>query len=399
MRRLSALLATCVASCGPSVALEQPAPASESSTSAAAPATSSPSGSRGNDGSQATEPGMEMESTATSTPEATTATTDTTTTTSDTDSTSTTGPPLGCSKVDFLVVDNTRSMWDEQGRIQAAFPGFLDALANGPNALTDVHILVTDVDAWVFEMCETSCECEASGVCDSPQLKECGFPCATYNSCQAVNTWHECGVTTPLECEDVLGAGVTHPRGQDATNAPCDFASGARYIDSTEPDIGAAFQCAAGVGTGSWNLEERTLEAVIRAVEADSQAAACNEGWLRDDAILVVVIVTDEKDDTRQTGFGVELALVAAKDDNHDSIVVLGLIGDDDLADPLCIEDIYPDNVPNPGAEVETGVRLLLEQFEGQSLRGSICEPTYDEFFANAVPIVEATCDAFVPPA
>jgi len=313
----------------------------------------------------------------------------------------TTGAEFGCSKVDFLVVvDHSRSMWDEAGRLEASFPGFLDTLAEGPNALTDVHILVTDVDAWVFETCDMSCECNDAGICGSSEPVECNLPCTSTVSCTVANTWHECGVTTPLDaCESVLGAGITHPRGQGATNADCEFSSGARYIDVTEPDIGAAFECAAGVGTASWVLEERTLEAAIRAVEPDSEAAGCNEGWLRDDAILVVVFVTDERDWTGQTGIGVELALVAAKNDNHESIVVLGLLGDDDLRDGVCVHNPSPgDATPYPGAAVEKGVRQLLEQFEGQALRGSICEPTYDEFFADAIPIVEATCDAFVPP-
>ena len=286
--------------------------------------------------------------------------------------------PSACTKIDFLVViDHSMSMTDEQGRILTSFPTLLEALGTGPLALDDVHILVTDTDAWVFEDCfDDPC----------PFCPE-SFECAT----------------EPLPCEDVIGAGITHPRGFGASNMACDFTSGGRYIDATEPDVAAAFQCGADVGTASFDMDEHTMEAAIRPLQPWSDAWACNEGWLRDDAILVLLFVTDEADASEVTAVGVEQALVTAKHEDMSAVVVLGLMGDIDQPGALCVEKESAgwDRMNGPigeGVGDPGDLRELVEAFGDQGLAGSICEPSYDSFFEDAVPIIEGACEAFVAP-
>ena len=57
------------------------------------------------------------------------------------------------------------------------------------------------------------------------------------------------------------------------------------------------------------------------------QAGGCNEGFLRDDAILVVTFITDEED-TGSAGNpdSWKQTLVDAKGGNEEAIVVLGLV-------------------------------------------------------------------------
>ena len=156
----------------------------------------------------------------------------------------------GCDKVDFLfVIDNSGSMGDEQDNLIASFPQFIDTIQNTLDEAQDYHIMVLDVDAWQYQMCENMCtaappECiNAMGLCDLTAGPACLFPCTLGLVC-GLDGGFECGVTMPMECEDVLGAGVTYPRGQGSSNQDCSFATGARYIDSAEPDLAGAFACA-----------------------------------------------------------------------------------------------------------------------------------------------------------
>jgi hypothetical protein len=59
-------------------------------------------------------------------------------------------------------------------------------------------------------------------------------------------------------------------------------------------DIASAFNCTARVGTAGSGIElvaESTLTALS---PGHVGSGGCNEGFLRDDAVLVVTIITDE---------------------------------------------------------------------------------------------------------
>jgi hypothetical protein len=291
---------------------------------------------------------------------------------------STGGDGKGCRKVDFLfVIDNSGSMGDEQQALIASFPGFISAIQDQLTDAQDYHIMVVDTDHWVFAGCD--------------------FICPLFgNTCPIAGLDYTCG-TPPLECEDVLGAGVTHPRGLQSSSKDCKFSSGARYMDITEPDLTAAFACAAQVGTGSTDDPEKPMEAMVQAVAPTGPAAECNAGFLRQDAILVVTFVTDEDDNfgdgSAGTPAGWKASLVAAKKGDESALVVLGLYGDNDQPGGIC-----GPLVDQSGAEPSPRLREFVESFGDHGISGSICAPSYDAFFAEAVSLIESTCDEFVPP-
>lgn len=295
-----------------------------------------------------------------------------------TDGTTTDGDEKGCRKVDFLfIIDNSGSMGDEQQSLIASFPGFISAIQQQLDAAQDYHIMVIDTDHWVFGGCNLICPLFG-------------------NTCPVAGLDYTCG-TPPLECEDVLGAGVTHPRGLQASQQDCMFSSGARYMDVTEPDLSATFACAAQVGTGSTDDPEKPMEAMVQAVASNGPAAACNAGFLRQDAILVVTIVTDENDDfgdgSAGNPAGWKASLVAAKKGDEKALVVLGLYGDNDQPNAIC-----PPLMDSSGAEPNPRLREFIESFGDQGFSGSICSDTYDSFFAEAVGLIDSTCDDFIPP-
>lgn len=313
------------------------------------------------------------------------------------------GDQSGCDKVDFLfIIDNSGSMGDEQSNLIASFPLFIDTIQSTLDEAQDYHLMVLDVDAYQYEVCQQMCETAPPecindmGLCDPTVGPGCLFPCTLGLVCGA-DGGYQCGVTVPEECEDVLGAGVTHPRGQGSSNMDCAFATGARYMDSNEPELSAAFECAAQVGVSSYAGTERPMEAMVQAVTAGTEADACNEGFLRDDAILVVTFITDENDgvgDSAGTPAGWKQALISAKNGNEDAIVVLGLFGDNDQAGAICQE--LADG--STGAEAAPRLREFVDSFGDKGFFGSVCAPSYDAFFQEAVGLIDTTCEEFIPP-
>jgi hypothetical protein len=258
-------------------------------------------------------------------------------------------------------------MSDEQDSLISSFPGFIQTIQATLTDAQDYHVLVTDTDAaW-------------GGEC--PLL--CGFFGGT---CPDIPSY-PCDSGPPSTCDTTLGAGVNYPLGSDATNQLCNFSSGARYMDTTQPDLSAAFQCAAKVGSdGDGN--EKAMSAMVGALSEElAMPGGCNDGFVRDDAILVVTLITDEED-KGSTGVpeGWYANIIASKKGDATAVVMLGLINDRDQPAPLC------------PAETEDAVKLrtLVEMFPNH-IRGSVCEPNYNAFFEDAVALIDQACDDFVP--
>jgi hypothetical protein len=252
----------------------------------------------------------------------------------------------GCTKADFLfVVDNSRSMRDEQLSLSRSFPGFMQVIQGTLN-VGDLHIMIVDTDG--------------------KDLEE-------------VRARLDPGEADP--CETVLGAGRRdQPDGQS-----CSFATGSGFLDEGQPHLPETFACVAEVGTDGSPIE-RPAEAVLAAVSAPLNASdGCNGGFLREDAILVVTIITDEED-RHSSGDPADWkqALVAAKGGNEDAVVVLGLLGDNNLEDGLC-RGLDADGAPR-----------LQEFANGLGLVGSVCEPDYNSFFERAVGRVAKSCASLV---
>jgi hypothetical protein len=275
----------------------------------------------------------------------------------------------GCKKVDFLfVIDNSGSMGDEQIALISSFPGFMSTIQETLEDAQDYHVMVVDTDAEWGGECHILCGF-FGGTC--PEIP--AYPCAT---------------GAPTECDATLGAGVNYPMGDDATNQLCTFATGMRWMDASEPDLSASFQCAAHVGSAGDGNEKQMSSLVAALSEELSQPGACNEGFIRDDAILVVTVITDEEDNG-STGLpeGWYANVIASKGGDATAIVMLGLVNYPDVANPVC-----PPETDDP-----IKIRTFIEMFP-HHIRGSVCEPNYNAFFEEAVALIDTTCDEFEPP-
>lgn len=267
------------------------------------------------------------------------------------------GAGQGCTKVDFLfVIDNSVSMNDEQDALVASFPGFIDTIQK--SVASDYHIMVADTDDW--------------------------------GRCNTANPWTGLTPTSPTcndyikttvfeECDRVRGAGVIHPAGEFASNMRCNVSGGKRYITQAEPDPGASFACMAKVGTAG-HPSERPMEGIVTALSPELSAPeACNAGFLRSDAILVITFISDdpayEDTGTPQSWYD---AVVAAKGGKADSVVVLGL-------------------TPYEGAMAGAHWHEFIGLWGDKGLEAPVSNPDYTPFFGEAVAIVEEACEQFVP--
>jgi hypothetical protein len=153
-----------------------------------------------------------------------------------------------CEKIDVLfVIDNSGSMIEEQTNLISNFPKFMDVL---DESMLDYRIAVTTT-----------------------------------------------GRNSQLQSGGDDGA-MLQPAGCNMTK---------RWIDKGDPDPAATFSCVAAVGTVGPGIE-MPLSAMRAAFEL-RMLDGTNSGFRRDDALLAIVIVSDEDDCSYEgngsTGFGV----------------------------------------------------------------------------------------------
>jgi len=294
----------------------------------------------------------------------------------------------GCHKVDFLfVIDNSGSMQDEQQNLINSFPGFITTIRDTV-AAEDHNIMVVDTDA--SEGGGGSSTTCTNNVCTcSPAPACCDQLCAlgVTMSCNGF----ACGALPPADdCNATLGAGKIFRH--DGTR--CLTGDKPRYMTESDPELETHFGCVAQVGT-SGDGNEQPMAAMLQALGPQAQPGACNEGFLRSDAILVVTFITDEEDLVgKSPGDPASWAaeLTALKNGNQNAIVVLGVFGDSDRAGSVCPAGGLVDDL---GAEPGYRLREFVERFN-YGVAGSVCAPDYAPLLTEAVAVIDTACDEFV---
>ncbi|MFV8754482.1 hypothetical protein ACNOYE_28370 [Nannocystaceae bacterium ST9] len=276
------------------------------------------------------------------------------------------GDEQGCAAIDFLfVIDNSGSMGDNQQALIASFPGFIQKIQETVTDATSYQIMVVDTDSY-WNDCTVECAF-------FPLMCQFG----DVNACDGA----------PSVCDETLGGGVTFPVGSDASNQYCELTGGQRYITEQEPfaALPQKFTCIASVGTDG-DSDEKPLQALTAAVSPELQGpGGCNTGFLRDDAVLVLTIITDEEDGSLGTPNGLYQNIVAQKGGHPENVVVLGLINDGELPGAIC-----------PVEAVAPRIVEFMSYFPN-SMRGSICDLNYAPVFEQAVDLINTTCEEYVP--
>lgn len=168
-------------------------------------------------------------------------------------------PTQRCQKMDLVfVIDDSGSMAEEQDNLAANFPQFaqvLDTYEVEPGILLDYRVAITTTGRDV-----------------------------TYTQVVAVPGFPPMNFTLTEEGDDGAfrqSCGMTRP-----------------WLERTDPDMAATFACAADVGTSGPGLEMQLYASELAFSGINGGATA--GGFLRDDALLAIVYLTDEDDCSRR---------------------------------------------------------------------------------------------------
>lgn len=253
------------------------------------------------------------------------------------------GGAMGCTKVDVVIsVDNSSSMTEEIEALQGpVFDSF-------PQALLDVNAGLDDFQLGLIDACPK-----------------------------------------PAALQD-MGAG-----------GACAYSTGKNYMSSTSPDLAAEFSCATGLPfMAGWSGGDDTCDDGLDDDEQPAYTAAtvvsppfvddANQGFMRSDAVLMVVAITDEDEALVDAADAQAIydKLVAAKGGNVDAIAFMGVAGGSDCDGPYGSAN---------DASAAQAVAALFEA-EGRGMFWDLCQGELEAGFATFIEtVVDSTCMTFVP--
>ncbi len=203
--------------------------------------------------------------------------------------------------VDILFVyDTSGSMMDAVGPLTSeAFPAFAEALATYPH-LGSVRVAVKTnlFGEHVFDNGGRGYSCEG-GVAQTVQT-----------SYFLTHGWNAGEPHDARCCEEV-------------PDVDCGFAPGVRWIEGPSATMLDQFACVANVPCQQDVFAgEPTLEGGLKGLQYDG-----NAGFLREGAVLVVVFITDEEDQSRMTPVAIHDGLLALKGGDPRYVAVVTIAG------------------------------------------------------------------------
>lgn len=233
-----------------------------------------------------------------------------------------------CKEIDFLfVIDNSGSMADNQENLVNNFQGFIDGIKNAVG-FGNFHIGIITTDPYSYN----------------------NSKCATY------------------------GGLVSQTGGSNSSMSICGPWSKGNFMTTTEIDMINGFKCAAQVGT-SGSGDEQPIESFVNSFTPFLNAMGqCNEGFYREDAILIVVFITDEG--LSNNNVFTALQEVEFYRGTLENVVALGLVP---LATSSCA-----------GAG-GSNLRDFIISFP-YSYLGDVCSIDYSIQFNEAISVIEDAC-------
>ncbi|MBK8013849.1 MAG: hypothetical protein IPK13_21175 [Deltaproteobacteria bacterium] len=222
--------------------------------------------------------------------------------------------------VDILwVIDNSGTMLDEQAALAANFDAFIEALTlcQGTGRPNDLCDFATKTCLVSRQPCNPPdyhigvISTDTRATLDGGRLRTVGVCTETLGQPPYGNTVHYCR-GDDQDCRATAGASNPEPR-----NSHCDMAQALTFVTPTTPNAQQAFDRIVRVGTSGSGYEQG-IRAAAMALGRDTRAPqnhnaqsilcrdvkdgeTCatpteNAGFLRDEASLFIVFVTDEED-------------------------------------------------------------------------------------------------------
>ena len=254
-------------------------------------------------------------------------------------------PVAGCNKMDVLfVIDNSSSMTEEQANLSENFPRFIEVLEEFRDGAVDYRVAVTTTGLDLGDL-------------------PFGPPIEIPGENGALVQQTTCGMTQP-------------------------------WLERGDPGLLSCYACNATVGVSGSSNEMPLLAARLALTERIVDGT--NLGFLRDDALLAIVIVTDEDDHSIDPDRG-------ATELNAD-IPVSAFIADfDDLkGDPgrWAAAVIAGDKQPSCDSAFGTAtnalkLRSFVDMVGENAVFSSICEGDLATGLSDAIQTFALACDAF----
>lgn len=292
------------------------------------------------------------------------------------------GTPVGCKgKIDLLfVISRTGLMAGRQAQLVDAFPKFIETIESKFDDF-DYHIMVIDGDdEWGGENCNNDCpvlDCKIGQKCCTinPEPEKVGKPCCAVGD-------YPCGYLDVLpDCETRIGAGTLFPAGDYASNKLCPIDGGRRYMVKGQADLVDTFAC---VGRNGVNGGGKLGEALTAAMQKNINGpGGCNDGFLREDALLMVTFIQINPDlgggNLESDGYAEDWAkaVLDAKHGDPESVVML--------------------TFANPDWEPGDQIWKMMKMFPYSKVDGSTPDD-YSPAFEEATALVETACAGFVAP-
>lgn len=251
-------------------------------------------------------------------------------------------PPVGCKRIDVLfAIDGSGSMSEEQyalrgdGGMPPVFAEFTDALLAELTDVEDFHV----------------------------------------------------GVVTSHELSSILHTHREFPLVPEGPDTDCGLPPGQRWLVGPSPTLAEEFACIAATRSGT---EEMTYLNV-----ADALHDPANAGFLRDDSLLFIVILTDEDtyDFVYTTMVDIRQRIVDAVGGDLDRLVVLAIAGGQgvfEMPETVC-QGVYG------GAAPGRRIISITRGFRERGLFQNICQGDLAATFSAVLDDVVSACAAFEP--
>ncbi len=283
------------------------------------------------------------------------------------------GSPGGevCNVDILFVYDTSGSMMDAVGPLtDEAFPGFATALSTYPE-LGNVHVAVT-TNLWGEQKFQP----------DQDSPSEVTVQTSTF----LTSGWDTSQPHDSFWCEEV-------------PSVDCNFSSGNTWIEGSASSgltstMLDEFACVGNVPCQQEVLiGEPTLEAGLKALQHPS-----NAGFLRDDALLAVVYITDEEDQSAMTAAGIRDGLLELKGNDEDFVVVVTIAGP-----PVGTEEVNSFTHAKGcvgaygGTEETPGIIAFTEQFGDHGMHYEMCgNNDMSAALSAAFDVLELGCNEIV---
>ena len=251
-----------------------------------------------------------------------------------------------CSKMDILfVIDDSGSMGEEQDNLAQNFPQFIQVLENR-------------------------------------------------------NLDYRVGVTTTgrtYTYTDFLGLPSSQSGDDGELLQRCDMSQ--RWVSPTDPNPAQTFACAAQVGTGG-PVDEMPL-AVIKAAFTEQISSGTNAGFLRDDALLAIVVLTDEDDCSYEQSVSLGFLEFLCENDMEPVSTYVDVLDSvkEERGRWATAVIAGPNDCSSPFGSAAEATRLkdFVSQTGDNAIFSSICEGDLTIGLQQALDTFEEACNSFPP--